>query len=81
MANVLTHQVVARSHHQMAAAQVAEVVQYLRHAHRDRGLAGAGMSGKGHMQGGALGAPVQPFRVNERPEAAMPRAGCMPSLA
>ena len=27
----------------------------LRHAHRDRGLAGAGMSGKAHVQGGAFG--------------------------
>jgi hypothetical protein len=42
VADVLADEVVACHGHEMAFAHVAQAVQDLRHAHRHRGLAGAG---------------------------------------
>ena len=50
VADVLADQVVARHRHQVAFAHVAEPMQDLRHAQRDRGLAGARIAGEGHVQ-------------------------------
>ena len=55
MPNILSDQIVAGSNHEMPTAQVPKAVQYGRHAHRDRGLAGAGTPGKAHVQGGPFG--------------------------
>ena len=56
VAHILAHQVVARGHHQVALAHIAQVVQDARHAHGDGGLARAGLAGEAHVQGGRLGA-------------------------
>jgi hypothetical protein len=50
VADVLADQVVARHRDQMALAHIAEPMQDLGHAQRDRGLAGAGVAGEAHVQ-------------------------------
>jgi hypothetical protein len=55
MADVLADQVVAGHRDQVAAPQIAEPEQDLRHAHGHRGLAGAGIAGEAHVQAGRAG--------------------------
>jgi hypothetical protein len=55
VAHVLPDQVVAGGADQVAAPQVAQVIQDLGHAQRDRGLARAGAAGEAHVQRGAGG--------------------------
>ena len=50
VADVLPDQVVARDGNQVAFAHIAQAMQYLRHAQRDGGLAGAGIAGETHVQ-------------------------------
>jgi len=58
VADILPHQIVAGHRHQMALADVAKPP---RHLQRDGGLAGAGIAGEGHVQGG--GVVGQPQRL------------------
>jgi len=55
MADILSDEIVARGHHQMAAAHITHVMQQLRHPHGDGGLACARVAGERHVQGGPLG--------------------------
>jgi hypothetical protein len=50
VADVLADEVVAGHRDEMAFAHMAEAVEDLRHAHRHRGLAGAGVPGEAHVQ-------------------------------
>ena len=50
MADELANQVVTRHRDQVALAHMAELLEYLGHAHRNRGLAGAGVAGEAHVQ-------------------------------
>ena len=52
VADVLADEVVARDRDQVALSHVAEPVEDRRHAHGDRGLAGAGVAGEAHVQRG-----------------------------
>ena len=54
VADVLAHQVITRDRDQMPFAHEAQPVQDLRHAQRDRGLAGAGVAAEAHVQAGRL---------------------------
>ncbi len=52
----------------MAFADIAELVQDVGHPESDGGLAGAGIAGETHMQGGRLGdeAHASPHAVDEQ---------------
>ena len=50
MADPLADQIVAGDRDQPGRAHVPEPLQHLRHAQRNRGLAGAGISGEAHVQ-------------------------------
>ena len=70
VADILADEIVARDRDEMAFADIAERVQDLGHAHRDRRLAGAGIAGEGHMQrrrlGGEADALAHPIDEQQR---------------
>jgi hypothetical protein len=75
--DVLADEVVARHRHHLRLLDVAEAMEYLRHAQGDGGLAGAGVAGEAHVQRRArghqaFGAP-EPVDHEQRRDLADPR--------
>ena len=60
MTDVLADEIVARDGDEMSPTDVAELMEDLRHAHRDRGLARPGIAGEAHVQGRRLRGEAEP---------------------
>ena len=68
MADILADKIVPRHGDKVSFAHVAELMENLGHAQRDRGLAGPGIAGEAHMQSRRLGRHPQALAhpINEQ---------------